>query len=94
MWEKNTRAVVLRPRIPCDIEPREPEILGRREGETEPRRHANCDGTIIRLLRVQTPLPHTGATHAGPTVAYVSWSLNGDGCGAADDYQQSVNGSI
>ena len=27
MWEKNTRAVVLRPRIPCDIEPREPEIL-------------------------------------------------------------------
>ena len=28
---KNTHAVTLRPRIPCDIEPREPEILGGRE---------------------------------------------------------------
>ena len=53
MWEKNTRTVMLRPRIPCDIEPREPEILGRRQGETDPGRRANCDGTIIRLLRVQ-----------------------------------------
>ena len=28
MWEKSTHAVVLRPRIACDIEPREPEIVG------------------------------------------------------------------
>ena len=29
---------------------------GAEGGETEPRRHANCDGTIIRLLRVREPL--------------------------------------
>ena len=58
MLEKNTRAVVLRPRIPCDIEPREPEIPSGREGETEPRRHANCDGTIIRLTLLR--VPHEG----------------------------------
>ncbi len=32
MSQKITHTVVLRPWIPCDIEPREPEILGRREG--------------------------------------------------------------
>ena len=53
MLEKINHTVVPRPMITSDIEPREPEILGRREGETEPRRHAHCDGTIIiRLLRV------------------------------------------
>ena len=51
-WRKIKHTVVLRPRITSDIEPREPEILGGVQRETEPRRHANCDGTIIRLLRV------------------------------------------
>ena len=50
--EKPSDRGAVRPRITCDTDPREPEILGRREGETEPMRRANCDGAIIRLLRV------------------------------------------
>ena len=42
MLRKIPHTVVLRPRITSDIEPREPEILGRRQGGTEPGRHANC----------------------------------------------------
>ena len=59
--------MVLRRRIASDIEPREPEILGGRQSETEPGRHANCDGTITRLLRVHynhQPRPHHPATRA------------------------------
>ena len=78
MWEKNTHAVVLRPIISSDIEPQEPENLGGSLGETEPRRHANCDGTIIRLLRVRdlhlgvleqrVRLPSEGALHPIPNM--------------------------
>ena len=70
MWAKlKHTVVVLRLRITSDIEPREPEILGGREGETEPGRHANSDGTIIRLMRVRpfaTAISLQGALLRGP----------------------------
>lgn len=44
--------VVLRPRIASDIERGEPDILGGSEGETEPRRDANCESTNHSLMRV------------------------------------------
>ena len=36
MRMKNKHAVVLSPRITCDTDPREPEILGQAEGNQSP----------------------------------------------------------
>ena len=43
--------MVLRPRIVPDIEPREPEILGRREGEAEPGVRVRVRVRVVSCVR-------------------------------------------